>query len=95
MDRNSIFGIIIIGGILILFTVWNSPNKQQVAEAQRKADSIAYVQQKAIDERTREQKSEHTSVGAVSSKDSSKNEYPYNSLINKPELRVFLIIRMV
>ena len=88
MDRNTIFGIIIIGGILILATVWNSPNKQQVAEAQRKADSIAYVQQKAIDERTREQKSEQTSVGAVSSKDSSKNEVSRKKLL-KDEFGLF------
>jgi YidC/Oxa1 family membrane protein insertase len=47
MDRNSIFGLVIIGAILIVFTVWNSPNKEEMELARRKADSLAFVQEKA------------------------------------------------
>jgi YidC/Oxa1 family membrane protein insertase len=45
MDRNSILGLIIIGGILVFFTVWNTPDKDKIAQAQRQADSIAIAQQ--------------------------------------------------
>jgi len=45
MDRNTIFGLILIGVILVIFTLWNSPNQKQLEEARRKADSIALVQQ--------------------------------------------------
>jgi YidC/Oxa1 family membrane protein insertase len=54
MDRNSILGLVIIGGILIIFTVWNSPNKKEMAETQRKADSIAFVQLKERETRLAE-----------------------------------------
>ncbi len=46
MDRNSILGLVMIGAILIIFTLWNSPNKKQMAESQRKADSVAFLQLK-------------------------------------------------
>jgi len=41
MDRNSIIGIIIILGILILFGYLNTPSKEKVAAMQHKSDSIA------------------------------------------------------
>lgn len=41
MDRNTIIGIVLIFGILILFGYLNTPSKEQVAEQQRKSDSIA------------------------------------------------------
>ncbi len=46
MDRNTIIGIILIGGIFFLFTIWNTPNKKQQEERLRIADSIAQVQYK-------------------------------------------------
>ncbi|NVO10862.1 MAG: membrane protein insertase YidC [Bacteroidales bacterium] len=43
MDRNTIIGIVLIFGILILFGYLNTPSKEQVAAQQRKNDSIARV----------------------------------------------------
>ena len=48
MDRNSIIGIVIIAGILILWTTLNKPSKEQVEEAKRKRDSIELVRQQEI-----------------------------------------------
>ena len=48
MDRNSIIGIVLIAGILILWTTLNKPSKEQVEDAKRKRDSIELVRQKEI-----------------------------------------------
>lgn len=44
MDRNSVIGLIIIGAILIGFTIWNSPSDEELRRQQRRADSIAMVE---------------------------------------------------
>lgn len=58
MDKNTIIGFLLIGAIIIAFTVLNSPSKEQLAEQQRLRDSIQQVEsqreameaeQKAID----------------------------------------------
>lgn len=50
MDRNSIIGLVIIAGILVVFSLLNKPSKEELAEAKRVRDSIASVQeQKAIE----------------------------------------------
>lgn len=41
MDRNTIIGIVLIFGILILFGYLNTPSKEKVAAMQHQADSIA------------------------------------------------------
>jgi YidC/Oxa1 family membrane protein insertase len=45
MDRNSIIGIILIAGILILWSVIFSPNKKELEERRRQQDSLALVLQ--------------------------------------------------
>ncbi|MFC2114280.1 membrane protein insertase YidC [Bacteroidota bacterium] len=44
MDRNSIIGFFLIAAILIGFYFVNKPSEQEIAETQRKADSIMAVQ---------------------------------------------------
>jgi YidC/Oxa1 family membrane protein insertase len=44
MDRNSIFGIIIIAGILIGYTFLTKPSREEIAEQKRIADSIRLVE---------------------------------------------------
>ena len=41
MDKNTIAGLVIIFLILIGFSYFTRPSKEQVAEMQRKQDSIA------------------------------------------------------
>ena len=56
MDRNSIFGIVLIAGILILWTTLSRPSKEEIAEAKRKRDSIELVRQQelAVQEQVKE-----------------------------------------
>ena len=45
MDKNTWIGFLIIAVIIIGFTWIQRPSKEQLAEQQRKKDSIALVQQ--------------------------------------------------
>ena len=45
MDRNTIVGILLIGAIIITFSILNKPSKEELEEAQRKRDSIEVVKQ--------------------------------------------------
>ena len=73
MDRNSILGLVMIGAILIIFTLWNSPNKKEMAEAQRKADSIALVQFRENEARQAEIKSKSLTQSFKNAGDSIKS----------------------
>jgi YidC/Oxa1 family membrane protein insertase len=44
MDRNSIFGIVLIFAILVVFSIINKPSKEQIEAAKRRQDSIALVE---------------------------------------------------
>lgn len=44
MNKNNIFGILIIGAIFVAWSVWLTPSKTELAAKQRKTDSIAQVQ---------------------------------------------------
>ncbi len=43
MDKNQIFGIIIIVGLLIAYGIYNQPSKEEIAKKQREQDSIRKV----------------------------------------------------
>jgi YidC/Oxa1 family membrane protein insertase len=44
MDRNSIIGLLLIGVVLIGFSIWNQPGKEQIEAMKRQRDSIAQVE---------------------------------------------------
>ena len=44
MDKNTIIGFLLIGAIIVAFTLINRPNKEQLAEQQRLRDSIQQVE---------------------------------------------------
>ncbi|MDA3953505.1 MAG: membrane protein insertase YidC [Bacteroidales bacterium] len=48
MDRNSIIGIIVIAGILIVWTTLNKPSEVEIEAAKVKRDSIELVKQQEI-----------------------------------------------
>lgn len=48
MDRNSIIGIIVIAGILIVWTTLNKPSEAEIEAAKIKRDSIELVRQQEI-----------------------------------------------
>jgi len=68
MDKNSVIGIIIIGAILIVFSVWNTPNKKELEEARRKADSIALVQKLEAQQKQLEAKKDTVAAKALDAK---------------------------
>lgn len=45
MDRNSIIGIVLIAGILIFYSIFTRPTREEMAERQRINDSIAKQEQ--------------------------------------------------
>ncbi len=44
MSKNNIIGLVIIVGLLIGYSLWMTPSKEEMAAARRKADSISQVQ---------------------------------------------------
>lgn len=62
MDKNSIIGIILIFGILIIFSIMNQPSEEDIEAAKRRRDSIAQVEaeKKALEQQQAEQQSEET-----------------------------------
>lgn len=44
MDKNSITGLLLIGAILIGFSIYNAPSENEIAAAKHKQDSIEAVQ---------------------------------------------------
>jgi len=44
MSKNNIIGLVIIVGLLIGYSLWMTPSKEEMAAARRKADSITMVQ---------------------------------------------------
>ncbi|MBK6641937.1 MAG: hypothetical protein IPG39_12265 [Bacteroidetes bacterium] len=47
MDRNSIIGLLLIGAVLIGFSLWNAPGAEELAQKQKTQDSLIAVEQKA------------------------------------------------
>lgn len=45
MDRNSVIGLLLIGAILIGFSILNQPSKEELAAAKHRQDSIAHVEE--------------------------------------------------
>ncbi|HKR06400.1 MAG TPA: membrane protein insertase YidC, partial [Bacteroidia bacterium] len=49
MDRNSIIGLLLIGALLIGFSLWNQPGKEQLEAMKRQQDSIALVEKANVE----------------------------------------------
>ena len=43
MDKNSVIGLVLIGVILVTFSIFNAPSEEELAEIKRKKDSIEQV----------------------------------------------------
>ncbi len=44
MSKNNIIGLVIIVGLLIGYSMWMTPSKEEMAAAKRKSDSISMIQ---------------------------------------------------
>ncbi|HIE16555.1 MAG TPA: membrane protein insertase YidC [Bacteroidales bacterium] len=45
MDRNTIIGILLIGIILVLYSIYTQPTEEEIAAMKRQRDSIAQIEQ--------------------------------------------------
>lgn len=73
MDRNTIIGIVLIFGILILFGYLNTPSKEKVAAMQHQADSIARVNaEKALQQKVAEQTAKNAQADSTQIKEQVK-----------------------
>ena len=48
MDKNNITGIILIGIILIAYSIWTAPDKEQIEKSRKTRDSLEYVEHKKL-----------------------------------------------
>ncbi len=63
MDRNSIIGIIIIVGILVIYSILNKPSEEELARRQHISDSIANANQEQLETKlARERKEDSLKV---------------------------------
>lgn len=69
MNKNTIIGMLLIAGILIVFSIINSPSKEELQKSQHKKDSIAQV------EKEKQQKEKQDTIPlAVKTADSLKTD---------------------
>jgi YidC/Oxa1 family membrane protein insertase len=78
MNRNSIIGILLIFGLMIGYTVYMSPSKEQLAAQKRAQDSIAALNQLAND----------TSKAAIKSQPLQQDTVAQNAAIAKTDSAV-------
>ncbi len=89
MDKNSIFGIIIIAGILILWTTLNKPSKEEIEAAKYKRDSLELVHRQQIIEQEKIQATQiqttQVEVATEASVDESQLKSMYGSFAESAE----------
>ncbi|MCK5171578.1 MAG: membrane protein insertase YidC, partial [Bacteroidales bacterium] len=93
MDRNSIIGIIIIAGILILWTTLNKPSKDEIEATKYKRDSLELVRQQQIIQQEKVQATQiqntqtevATSTSTSASADKSQLKSMYGSFAESAE----------
>ncbi len=55
MDKKSIIGILLIGVILVLYSIYTQPSKEEIAKLKHQRDSIAQIEQAKQDEIAKQQ----------------------------------------
>ena len=86
MNKNTIFGLLLIFTILIGYSYWTAPSKKDLAQMKRTYDSLAIVRQadsiaamqaiaknKAVADTT--QKTSASDTNAIASQPSDKNKF--------------------
>lgn len=84
MDKKSIIGIILIFGILVVFSVMNQPSKEEIEFAKHRKDSIALVNaQKAIEQEKLQKQQALQNVGNEDNISVSDSDLIEKTLQNK------------
>ncbi len=78
MDRNTILGVVIIAGIIILFSILNKPSKEELEtrrrEQQRIRDSIERVEAKRAQEEIEKESKTENIVPVIGEQDTLKTD---------------------
>src|SRR3990172_8184991 len=82
MDKNSVIGILLIGAIIIGYSILNRPTKEEMEEAQRKRDSLEYVRQLEQMEKIKQQL-DSTAEEVVIEEDKPGDTIDTTSLVNR------------
>jgi YidC/Oxa1 family membrane protein insertase len=99
MDKNTIIGLLLITAIIVAFTIYNRPSKEQIAEQKRLRDSIALVEAQQAEIATElgsKQASTSLSEDSVLGQGSSLSDFfragtPYNEAINDSTSEVTIL----
>lgn len=99
MDKNTIIGLLLITAIIVAFTIYNRPSKEQIAEQKRLRDSIALVEAQQAEIATElgsKQASTSLSDDSVLGQGSSLSDFfragtPYNEAINDSTSEVTIL----
>lgn len=99
MDKNTIIGLLLITAIIVAFTIYNRPSKEQIAEQKRLRDSIALVEAQQAEIATElgsKQASTSLSDDSVLGQGSSLSDFfragtPYNKAINDSTSEVTIL----
>ena len=91
MNKNSLIGIILIVGILIGWSVMNTPSKEQLAQQQHRRDSIARVQDSLNQLAAAQQLLEQQAEGAEPAEEVKKNYGAFNTAAYNGEEKTFMI----
>ena len=74
MDRNTIIGLLLIGLILVVFSIYNQPSAEQLAEQQRVRDSIELATRDTAQEILPEQVEDVEEFSATEPIDTTAND---------------------
>lgn len=99
MDKNTIIGLLLITAIIVAFTIYNRPSKEQIAEQKRLRDSIALVEAQQAEIATElgsKQASTSLSDDSVLGQGLSLSDFfragtPYNEAINDSTSEVTIL----
>ena len=74
MDRNTIIGLVLIGALLLVWSIYNQPSKEQLAYQKHVQDSIELVKKKMQTEEEAKTASSQTNISETSITDSTKQK---------------------
>ena len=88
MDKNTIAGLVIIFLILIGFSYLTRPSKEQVAEMQRKQDSIARVDRLRAQELAAQQQAQKTPDNTTAANPLARWRQAQGNLLTYPKIQL-------
>ena len=82
MDKNTVIGILLIGAIIITFSILNKPSEEEREQALRRRDSLERIQHQREIERIKAQEQAETTQ-VVISQDKSEDDLDTSVLKNR------------